>query len=837
MILTNLSGREKRGYTTFGCLWEKGTVPRNSSFTLRDENGLSHPVQSRETAYWPDGSIKWTAHTVNASALSSRIEVLPGQSAAPEKKLLITETGDAYLVDAVSMQLKIPKRGENLFEALSTEGVLRVQKAQAQLLLETEETGANGSYTRHVHRYSGDTESVSVESAGPLQAVFCIRGTHRSREAARFPFIIRLYIGLGESMLRIRHTFLPDGECRLKGIGIRCTFPLTGEKYNRHIAIETDGMRLHEECNILRTWRPRMPQGMYTRQVSGELLFAQNDAEKAYLAGVKGNLPDWSSYSLCQDAPEHFVIRKRTGEQDVCALCCLHGKNAPGVLAAGGEGGGLMMAIRDFHLRHPAGLCLDGLDRDVATMDAWFCSPDAEAIDLRHYTQSAYDQTYYEGFPDKGADPAGIACSGEMLLSTFGGSIPSAQQTAAFARLASRPPVYFGEAKYYHDLHAFGPWGMINRDNACAAWLEDQLDKAFQFYKNEVFSRNWTGLFDYGDFMHTYDVDRHVWRYDIGGYAWQNTELMPTMWLWLAFLRSGREDIFSVAEAMTRHCSETDIYHTGKYRGLGTRHNVSHWGCPCKELRVAQAANYRYYYYLTGDERTGEILDEVKDAELALYETDPLRYFYEKEKMTAPTHARSGPDWSALCSDWLTRWERTGEQSYLDKILRGIADLKKTPLGLVSGTDFEFDPATAQLVYIGEQTSASFHLQDCQGAPQIWLEMLDLIDDPSWADMLAFLGRFIYADAAEREVLGKGLTGTRYFHYPYFAASLGAFAAVHTGDDALAQKVIRTLFYALMDENNTDGFHAATLPDGKQEIPWISTNFASQWCLNAIMLQ
>lgn len=378
---------------------------------------------------------------------------------------------------------------------------------------------------------------------------------------------------------------------------------------------------------------------------------------------------------------------------------------------------------------------------------------------------------------------------------------------------------------------------MINRDNACAAWLEDQLDKAFQFYKNEVFSRNWTGLFDYGDFMHTYDVDRHVWRYDIGGYAWQNTELMPTMWLWLAFLRSGREDIFTVAEAMTRHCSETDIYHTGKYRGLGTRHNVSHWGCPCKELRVAQAANYRYYYYLTGDERTGEILDEVKDAELALYETDPLRYFYEKEKMTAPTHARSGPDWSALCSDWLTRWERTGEQSYLDKILRGIADLKKTPLGLVSGTDFEFDPATAQLVYIGEQTSASFHLQDCQGAPQIWLEMLDLIDDPSWADMLAFLGRFIYADAAEREVLGKGLTGTRYFHYPYFAASLGAFAAVHTGDDALAQKVIRTLFYALMDENNTDGFHAATLPDGKQEIPWISTNFASQWCLNAIMLQ
>jgi hypothetical protein len=30
---------------------------------------------------------------------------------------------------------------------------------------------------------------------------------------------------------------------------------------------------------------------------------------------------------------------------------------------------------------------------------------------------------------------------------------------------------------------------------------------------------------DYGDFMHTYDPDRHTWRYDVGGYAWDNSEL------------------------------------------------------------------------------------------------------------------------------------------------------------------------------------------------------------------------------------------------------------------------------------------------------------------------
>lgn len=58
----------------------------------------------------------------------------------------------------------------------------------------------------------------------------------------------------------------------------------------------------------------------------------------------------------------------------------------------------------------------------------------------------------------------------------------------------------------------------------------------------------------------------HCWRYDMGGFAWQNTELVPTYWLWLYFLRTGREDVFTVAEAMSRHCSEVDFYHFGRWQ-------------------------------------------------------------------------------------------------------------------------------------------------------------------------------------------------------------------------------------------------------------------------------
>ena len=117
--------------------------------------------------------------------------------------------------------------------------------------------------------------------------------------------------------------------------------------------------------------------------------------------------------------------------------------------------------------------------------------------------------------------------------------------------------------------------------------------------------------------MHSYDDTRHVWRYDMGGCAWANTELMPDLWLWYSFLRTGRADIFAMAEAMTRHTQEVDVYHTGPMAGLGTRHNVRHWGCGAKEARIAQAQLKRIMYYLTTDERNGRPDDRSRRRRLS----------------------------------------------------------------------------------------------------------------------------------------------------------------------------------------------------------------------------
>lgn len=67
----------------------------------------------------------------------------------------------------------------------------------------------------------------------------------------------------------------------------------------------------------------------------------------------------------------------------------------------------------------------------------------------------------------------------------------------------------------------------------------------------------------------------------------------------MSFLRTGRADIFKVAHAMTRHLSEVDFHHTGPFAGLGSRHNVVHWGDGAKEARVSGSSLKRPFYYLT----------------------------------------------------------------------------------------------------------------------------------------------------------------------------------------------------------------------------------------------
>ncbi|WP_148229036.1 hypothetical protein [Parasphaerochaeta coccoides] len=878
MKLHNLPGRAQSGYVTFGCIWEQGEFPGTRDFHLRTSDGTELPVQSRITAYYPDGSVKWTAHTADAGRMTAEVELI-GSVLAPDTKsckenrrgmkahagisvipdfpcvssssassfpMVSMNAGSekgSFDITAGDVSFTVCSHGRFLFKDFRVNGELRVHGAFPVLKLErraVEET----IETRTVTDFLGEISSMEVEEDGPFHVLFRYEGIHKNPISGEelIPFVIRMGMGIGSDSLSFTHTFLYDGEEKrdfLKGVGISFDARIQGEMYNRHIRFLGDAGSFHESVAQLLSWRPRIPDAVYAAQCRGELLYP----EGAVLANIKRILPDmpfWDTYDFCQDNPGHFKVRKKTGIPDVCWLDCLDGQYAGGGLSHGGENGSLSFVLRDFAKRHPAGYTVSGLAGSRTRTDVWFYSPAAEAYDFRHYTDRGYNQVYYEGYDFFGASAYGIAATSECTLSWGSEPVTAEVRLQELAHQVDNPPIYVGDPEFYHRCRAFGYWSLPSRSIESRRYLEEQLDKAIEFYRNEVEQRNWTGLFNHGDFMHTYDKERHVWRYDMGGYAWDNTELVPTLWLWLMFMRSGREDVFTLAEKLSRHASEIDVYHFGRYKGLGSRHNVRHWGCPCKEARIAMAGHHRYFYYLTGDRRMEDIFAELKDNELTFLEKDPLGEFYDKAEMTYPAHARSGPDWSSLCSNWMTQWERFNDAAYREKIMVGIRDIEAAPLKLISGPDFEFDPKTVRLRYIGECSTGGTHLQICMGAPSVWMEMGDLLGYEPWKKMMADYGRFYFLSREQQLRESGGSIGEREFSLPFMAAAMGAYGAWYLGDRNTALAVWRGLLSALISDNNFQGFSMTQAQNvGNKEnlieIPWISTNFAAQWCLNVIM--
>jgi hypothetical protein len=69
------------------------------------------------------------------------------------------------------------------------------------------------------------------------------------------------------------------------------------------------------------------------------------------------------------------------------------------------------------------------------------------------------------------------------------------------------------------------------------------------------------------------------------------------------------------------------MYHRGNFKGVGSRHNVNHWGCKDKEWRVSMPLVKRFHDYMTGDPWTREVILET----VAVYQS------YDRTSGTAPS--------------------------------------------------------------------------------------------------------------------------------------------------------------------------------------------------------
>ncbi len=842
-----MENRSKKGYVTWGTPWKKGEVCEEDGFLMLSD-GKEITAQSKVCAYWQDGSVKWSSHTAKVEEMGEELtlEVKHGNVADKAGAIIAAEDAEAIRVQTRCMSLEFPKYGDKLIRNIEKSGNRQVSEAKLVCILEEREETANTLIRKEV-TYTGEVKKVSVEDFGCLKCTVKVEGVHVNKENNKeaYPFIVYFTVYADTPVVDVQHTFLCDirdtQKYFLKGIGMQFSCVMAGPSYNRHVKIAGDYGYMQEAMQMLTFWRPRINPEIYKAQARGEMLKLDRE-ENDILFGAIHDIPVWDSYRLYQSSSKFFQVKKKVQKERVSYIDANFGGRAKGVMCIDSENGAVALATKDFWQKYPSSLWADDINSDESKLTMWFWSPEAEALDYRHYDDIGHSQCYYEGFDEVRSTPYGIANTNDLSLFLF----DPAEKCVADEVLdecfmqVQKPAHLLASPEYYHEVKAFGEWGLVKKDTPLRTWLEEQLDAAFDFYKNEVEQRNWYGLYNYGDFMHTYDAGRHCWKYDMGGFAWQNTELVPTLWLWYAFLRTGREDIFTMAEAMSRHTGDVDAYHLGEYKGIGSRHNVMHWGDSCKEARIGMAGHHRVYYYITGgDYRTKDVLDDTKDADFSLLNVDPLRFFYDKESMKMPTHARSGPDWSSFTSNWMTAWEMNNDTKYRDKIITGLNDIKQTPFKLFSGTNYEYDPATGHLGYIGENTNGS-HLALCMGGPQTWFELAEMLEDEEFKDMMADYGAFYILPKDEKMRLTNNGVNRMGWAYPYMASGMVAYSAARRKDADLGYKVWQILVHSLAGKDKKDSFEINKVENyfnNKElnEMFWISTNFTAQWCLNTIV--
>ncbi len=714
---------------SWGLPWPRGAVRREQTFTLSAADGKPLPLQSWPLAYWPDGSIKFSGYaTVAATPGPFRLAPAPASASIALK---LSQSAQAIEIDTGKVQARIPKQGAAFIESLTIEG--RIVARDARLACTLEDRSTPG--TLRFPEFTSSIKTVTVEQSGPVRAVVRIEGVHKNATREWLPFIVRLYFYSGAEPVRLVHTIVFDGDHEkdfIKGLGLVFTVPMREQVHNRHVRFAGEGDGLWSEPVQPISGRRMLQGASYPDQLAGKRI-----ANKETFNGAGQKLLSdwavWSDFKLSQTTADGFTIQKRTNPES-CWLDAIAGRRSAGLVFAGDVSGGLAIGLKNFWQSFPSGPEVRNAASPAADLHVWLWSPDAPAMDLRHYDTRAHDlDSSYEDVQPGFSTPHGVARTSELTLFPSA-AVPAKSVTEQHVQLTQAPPLLTATPAHLHSTKVFGIWSLPDRSTPAKKALEDQLDAAFEFYHKEVEQRHWYGFWNYGDVMHQHDGARHEWRYDIGGFAWDNSELGTDMWLWYTYLRSGRADAFRMAEAMTRHTGEVDTYHLGRFAMLGSRHNVRHWGCGAKEARISQAAYRRFHYYLTTDERTGDLMREAVNADFKATEIDPMRLASPLTKpLPYPGRVRGGPDWLAFAGNWMTEWERTGDTKWRDKIVAGMDSIAAMPFGFLTGPNqlYGYDPNTGKL-YALEQQVGTYNLATIMGGGEVVFELNTLIEHAGW---------------------------------------------------------------------------------------------------------
>lgn len=539
--------------TTFGLPWPRGKHQANSTeFTAASDGEEQISLQSWVTGYWPDGSIKWTGHAVPASdsvpggykitAASLRNETRYNTATRStkrqaESRLIVKDEAEQIIVNTGKLTVSFPKSGSVIVGTIQTSNGKTVgEKGTLVLHSQTgvrDEDANTGDQAIETLDFESEIEDVEVENSGPVRTLVTVRGKHSTSQSAAsdhsawLPFILRFYLYADSEAVRVLHTLVYDGDAHkdfISGIGIRFQVPLEGEElYNRHVRLSgVDGGFLNEAVQGITGLRRDPGEEVRKAQFQGGEL-PNPDTWDTRVSTRLQWIPAWNDYNLAQLSPDGFTLKKRTKAGQ--SWVKIPGGTRSGGLAylGGATQGGFAVGLRDFWKRYPTALDIRNAATDTGEITLWLYSPSAQPMDLRPYHDGLGQDTYekqldaleitYEDYEGSFNTPHGIARTNEVFLFGFE-KTPESDDLSTLTDSLNEPPVLAADPEHIRQSNAIGTyWETSGNATGTAQTLEKNFDFLFKFYENQVSDRKWYGFWDHGDIMHTYDDDRHTWRY------------------------------------------------------------------------------------------------------------------------------------------------------------------------------------------------------------------------------------------------------------------------------------------------------------------------------------
>jgi hypothetical protein len=672
------------------------------------------PFQTKASAFWPDGSVKWLLLTFPLDG-GSDVAFEPGTGEGDEARFQVTlrkgepekfrlrygkriQAGKlsrslvamndklSVVVDTGPLQVTLAEGFRWIPSALLNGREMVRDDGEAQAAVDFVRTAGNchSVGTTHTDAVADPgpvrIERIKVEEGGPLRAVIRMEGRAMCGEPARV--ILRLEFYHGRSYVRVTHSV---------------------------------------------EFMQKEPRYVHTRRLALRIPLAMDAGTARITAGGQDGpvaVPAGAKAGLRQTNHLNYEIWRASDKGAYREI--VESRHASrGWLDVSTNDGGLAVIQRGMWQEAPKEIVFDAR---AAAVEVGLWPESAALMDVRRYSEYPH-RSQGESVPDDDMrwvldyyyehEPfTGVSRTHETMLFFHGPETTPEQVEIVAADFNSQPLVYAGWP-WYAKVGVTMP--LADADEKFARFNAAH-DNVFSWWLYHQKCYGWYGFWDFGDVSHKFrngygrivppddlakalkrpEVElegigcrveqdyftQNDWTYDNGRWGWSNTEGLLNLSFGMQYLRTGRRDLFFFMEAYARHARDVDVRHGGMWFGKGTRHGVQHWSDGNHEERQTTFTEYRFHYLLTGEPRTREWSNELT-----------WRWYMCTASITSATHG--GRSYGLLFNWEITRDWRVGE------VLRKFMHIMAQPEGIAAKPVVMF-PQVALIGELGEMNTDDF---------------------------------------------------------------------------------------------------------------------------------